>query len=56
MRRPIVPVLAALSLATAFLVMPWAGAQAPMTITVDVAAGRRPIDPRIYGVNFASRP
>ena len=56
MRRPIVPVLTVLSLAAAVTMMPWARAQAPATITVDVAAGRRSIDPRIYGVNFASRP
>jgi hypothetical protein len=30
-------------------------AQATLSISVDVAANRRPIDPRIYGVNFASQ-
>ena len=56
MRRLIVPAATVLSLATAVVVMPWVRAQAPPTITVDVAAGRRSIDPRIYGVTFASRP
>jgi len=31
-----------------------ARAQSVVAISVDVAAGRRPIDPRIYGVNWAS--
>src|SRR5258707_1469016 len=56
MRRAIVLLVTVLSLSAAVVVIPRAGAQAPATITVDVAAGRRPIDPRIYGVNFADRP
>jgi len=55
MRRLVPPVAAALTLATV-VAMPWVRAQAPATVTVDVTAARRPIDPRVYGVNFASRP
>jgi hypothetical protein len=44
---------ARLSLATLLLAGSVFG-QTPVTVTVDVAADRHPIDPRIYGVAFAT--
>ena len=51
-----VPLVASLTLASAVLVLPRVivKAQTAVTVNVNVAASRRPIDPRIYGVNFAT--
>src|SRR5688572_24548836 len=55
MRRRFLPV-AALCLAAGVVARPPVNvrAQTVVAINVDVAASRRPIDPRVYGVNFAS--
>src|SRR5687767_10844347 len=55
-RRRSAAVLTALALLAAVLALPhvMVKAQTGVTISVNVAANRRPIDPRIYGVNFAS--
>jgi len=42
-------------LAAGLLRIPSVQAQAPVTVNVDAAAARRRIDPRVYGVNFASQ-
>ncbi len=55
MRRRDMPFAVGLALAVALVGMPSLEAQTAATVVIDVAASRRPIDPRIYGVAFASQ-
>ena len=55
MRRRDLPFAVCLALAVALVGMPSLEAQTAATVVIDVAANRQPIDPRIYGVAFASQ-